>query len=207
LAGENRCKQKHANWVGRRSPIKSDVSIACRERPSSSSPIMSLDQLEEQINIQNEAIEAQPTSSSPTMSFDMLKECTHIQNNAIAKLPSDAFSPEPSDDKASWEGFRKEFWGKGLTFLEKQESVDRGSDLVADDDLPEKPPSGTFPVMEVPKSLPITMGLSSTKIMVRSEYNEAEQAALLFIKLGVEVFVVSGTPGIGIIPLLSIDCR
>jgi len=167
---------------------------------------MSLDKLEEQINIQNEAIEAQPTSSSPAMSFDMLKECIDIQNNAIEKLPSDAFSLKSSGD-AAWEGFRKEFWGKGLTFLEKQESVDRGSDPVADDDLPEKPPSGTFSVMEVPESLPITMGLSSTKIMVRSEYNEAEQAALLSVKLRVGLFVVSGTPGIGIIPFLSIDCR
>ena len=69
---------------------------------------MSLDKLEEQINIQNEAIEAQPTSSSPTTSFDMLKECIDIQNNAIENLPSDALSLGSSGD-AAWEGFRKEF--------------------------------------------------------------------------------------------------
>ena len=143
-------------------------------------------------DIQNEEIAGQPSSSLPIMSLDMLKEHINIQNNAIKNLPSNALS-----DKDAWEDFRQEFWGKDLTSLEKQETVNRGNDPVADDILPEEPPSGTFSVMEVPKSLPITMGLSSTKIMVRSEYNEAELASLLSTKLGIKLFVVFGTPGIG----------
>ena len=126
------------------------------------------------------------------MSLNDLTQHIEIQNQAIKSLPSDAIVPVAS--RSPWEDFRQEFWGKEL---EKSETVDRGEDPVADDVLPEGPPSGSFFVIDAPKSMPDALGLASTKIVVRSEYNEAEQVAVLSIKSRIRLFIVSGTPGIG----------
>ena len=151
---------------------------------------------------QNEAIEGQPPPPSPVVSLNDLTRYIDIQNQAIKSLPSGVIIPVAS--RSPWEDFRQEFWGNDL---EKSETVDRGEDPVEDNVLPEGPPSGSFPVIEAPKSMPNALGLTSKKIVVRSEYDEAERAAVLCVKSGIKLFIATGTRGIGIIPFLTVDRR
>ena len=149
------------------------------------------------IPAQNEAIEGQPPPS-PVVSLNDLTQHIEIQNQAIKNLPPEAIVPSNS-----WADFRTEFWGKPLASLETLETVDRGEDPVEDNVLPEKPPSGFFPVIAAPKTAPRALGLDSSKIVVRSEYDEAERAAVLSVNSGIKLFVAAGTPGIGTIDHLE----
>ena len=159
---------------------------------SLSSPIMSNDPM----------VLDDPGIPSPVVSLNDLTRHIKIQNEAIESLPPEAIFPSDS-----WAKFRGEFWGKPLVSLEMSETVDRGEDPVEDDVLLEKPPSGSFPVIAAPKFTPTALGIASSKIVVRSEYDEAERAAILSLKSGVRLFVATGTPGIGIIPFPTVDHR
>ena len=128
------------------------------------------------------------------MLLDELKQHIKIQNETIKSLPPDAISSEPPY-VTDWENFRKEFWGKDPTSLE---TIQRGNNPLIDDTLPKRPP--TVPVLKVSGFPSFAFGLSGPKIVVRSEYNKVEQAALLSIESGHELFVVKGSPGIGTIP-------
>jgi len=141
---------------------------------------MSLHEPEERTNVQNRG---QPSSPSPITSLDQLNKYVDIQSAAVDKLPRNTFTTEfIGHDR--WEEFRKYLWGKGLESLEKQETTTH-----SDDD--------PYFVMEVPRSLPPIFLLDSASILVRSEYKEAEQAALSSLESGQSLFLVSGTPGIG----------
>ena len=131
----------------------------------------------------------------PPASLNDLTRHIEIQNQAIKSLPPGVIAPLVSE--APWEDFRQEFWKKPLTSLETPETIDRGEDPVEDNVFPEGPPSGSFPVIVAPKSFSNALGLASRKIVVRSEYDEAEQMAVLSVKSGVRLFVATGTPGIG----------
>ena len=129
--------------------------------------------------------------------MNKLKRHIEIQTEAIANLPPDVITSE-STSITGWEEIRKEFWGKDLMSLVKLETVQRGENPISDNTLPKKIPS--FPILEIPKLLSFAFGISGTKIMVRSEYNDAEQEALLSVEYGHKLFLVKGSPGIGTIP-------
>jgi hypothetical protein len=95
----------------------------------------------------------------------------------------------------------------GLEGLEKLEPVERDDKPVDDDHIfPDRLPP-TRSVLIPPETLPKVWGLSSQRILVRSEYHEAERAALLANETDKRVFAVTGQPGIGTPLLLSIPCR
>lgn len=97
----------------------------------------------------------------------------------------------------AWTDFRNRFWGAGLKSLEELESVVRDKfNPIRDSYIrPDLPPT-TRSVITVPKNLPTIRDLHSQKILVRSDYNEAEKAVVLWSKK-FQAFVVEGQPGIG----------
>ena len=62
-------------------------------------------------------------------------------------------------------------------------------------------PSGaapsTYPVVELPEALPHMWGFESSRVLVRPEYEEAENAALAAIADYTDAFLVIGQSGIG----------
>ena len=55
----------------------------------------------------------------------------------------------------------------------------------------------TRPIVEIPETFPNIRGLDSSKILVRSEYEETEKGALLALADNFHGFIVTGQPGIG----------
>ena len=99
----------------------------------------------------------------------------------------------------AWKEFKKSVWKKGLGALQVQEPVERDDDPVGgrygyieDDAVP-----ATNLVTTIPDTLPDVWHSASKRILVRSDYLEAEQAALSASESGKEVFVATGQPGIG----------
>jgi len=76
------------------------------------------------------------------------------------------------------------------------EDIDRGDGRVRDDHIPDGPP-GPCTVATLPKSLPDTWDIDSKKVLVRTDYHEALDEAMLANNAHVAVFVVGGQPGIG----------
>jgi len=142
----------------------------------------------------------QPSSSSPITSLDQLGEYINIQNAGIKNLSPKAVTAD-FVGYDSWEKFRQQFWGKGLKSLEKEEVIH--IDPITEAFLPEKPPSDPYLIMEAPEILPSAFTLESRSILVRSEYKETEKAALSSLKSNDWLFMICGTPGIGIILFLS----
>jgi hypothetical protein len=95
-----------------------------------------------------------------------------------------------------WIKFKKSFWGVGSTSLATQEEVKR-DEPVEDYDLPDTVPDKTW-VAKIPDGLSAPWESSGGRILVRSEYHEAERAAMLADREGVEAFLVTGHPGIGL---------
>jgi len=106
-----------------------------------------------------------------------------------------------------WRGFRDSLWGKGIESFLKEEEVDRGLNPVKTVPTPPPLPNQSHPthvVAIIPESLPPTWDIKSQKILVRSEYKVAEEAALSIDEPGIDMFVVNGQPGIGSFPSFSI---
>ena len=130
----------------------------------------------------------QPPPPHSTLSLeDLLRynnELSLKTNNPIAfsDLP-----PEHSD----WANFRNTLWGNGLQALR---------DPLSD---------GARPVVQVPETTPAQLALllRTRKFLVRSEYEEAEQAILLANRDYSDTILVSGHPGIGSLafPSLSVE--
>jgi hypothetical protein len=131
-----------------------------------------------------------PASSSPIMSLSDLVQHIDAQNEAISR-----FSGLTSGTRccAIWDGFWKPVWGAGLGPLQSDQAVQR---------------DGTEPGIALPDHHPIATpprgapwawpGLNAGEILVPSEYNEAERAAVLSSRESDrDVFVVTGQPGIG----------
>ena len=122
------------------------------------------------------------------------------QTEAIGQLnPTDLCAPLPQ-----WEEFRESLWGIGLESLQQEELVKRDDDPVDDYHiLPDSLPP-TRSVLTPPETLRKFWKLYSRRILVRPEYHETEQAALLANQNNRHVFAVTGQPGIGARPFLSI---
>jgi hypothetical protein len=131
------------------------------------------------------------------MSLETLKKRVSAQTLAIDKLigDPDLFSDCGSGYLSSWEAFRASLWGNGLASLEAQKEV--GGD---DEPLSDAAPAAGL-VVKIPETLPHVWHLGSPRILVRSEYKEAERAALSANADGIEAFLVTGQPGIGSPPL------
>jgi hypothetical protein len=104
-----------------------------------------------------------------------------------------------------WIKFKESFWGVGSASLATQEEVKR-DEPVEDYDLPDPVPDKTW-VAKIPDGLPAPWESSSRRILVRSEYHEAEQAAMLADQDGTEAFLVTGHPGIGLFSSCSVTRR
>ena len=116
------------------------------------------------------------------MKLEDLTKCIPSQTLQIEQVTNqqDCFS----DSEEGWATFRDSLWGKGLASLEDKQPL-FGVD------------HSTRPVIEIPKTFPHIHLLDSPKILVRSEYEETEQAALLSNADNVDAFIVTGQPGIG----------
>ena len=104
------------------------------------------------------------------------------------------------DDDSEWNAFRVQFWGKGLEALESEEPVIRDSNPVQSVILPDWHPVATLPNIV---SVIWDLGLRS-KILIRSEYRTAEEAAILSSASHPNVFAVCGRAGIGALPYSSL---
>jgi hypothetical protein len=124
---------------------------------------------------------------SPTMSnsLDDLKKHIPDQTLKIDQIinSSDHFS-DSGPDVSAWATVRDSLWGKGLASL--------------DDPLS----NTTRHVVKIPEIMPDLWGLNNSRILVRSEYEEAEQAALSASAKYVEAFLLTGQPGTGPPPLI-----
>ena len=134
----------------------------------------------------------------------MLSLRNHIgaQAEAINRLPSGIDST--TEDCADWRGFKEPLWGGGLEFLQQPEAVVRDVvDPVEDIHFLPYPPSVSRSIVWLPETLPNVWGLHGQQpILARSEYNEAEDAAVLSSKSNAKMFLVRGRPGIGSFPSL-----
>jgi len=127
------------------------------------------------------------------MSLKDLVKYISAQETAISKLS--VLDPK-GNDCAEWIPFRNHLWGKPPnTFLVEEEAVERDNEPIKA--VPIDPPLRRS-VANLPPTISVALNIRSQKILVRSEYKEAEEAALSTIKSNLQVFVVCGQPGIGL---------
>ena len=142
--------------------------------------------------------------SSTTRPEEDLTGYVHTQEEAIRKLsvhpekPLCALEPRLS----FWETFRDSFWGKGLGISQEEENVERGNEPVDLCNIADPLPP-TRRVIKPSEDVSDTWGSWGQRFLVRSEYYETEQAATLASKI-MDVFVVTGQPGIGLPLSLSV---
>ena len=135
------------------------------------------------------------------MSLENLSQFVPAQTLKINKLLArkglfSRFTPFLS----SWDAFRRSVWGKGLASFQREEPVQR-----SDDPVSEQAPT-TCSVMRFPCDIPSHWSLGIKQILVRSEYEEAERAAVWSNAHAMDALLVTGQPGIGsvfIAPLLA----
>jgi len=149
----------------------------------------------------HDVIPSPPGSRSMTQpkSLESLIQHTFSQGELIGLLLHNYLCPfcdsEPAPFSWEFEVFKNSYWGKGLESLQEEELVERDDNPIEDPTLPDPLPSTRF-VMS-PWILAAAWGLSSRKVLVRSEYHKAEEAALLTNEEGKGVFIVTGQHGIG----------
>ena len=133
------------------------------------------------------------SSSSPITELEGLTKFKLDQEGKINQLFEDGncfVDLVDVNSPRSWVKFRNSLWGN-VRALEPLEGMDVE---VKEGD---KTTLAAQPVVEIPKTIPDTLGLDSSNILVRSEYAEAEQAALVANKKGFEAFLIGGQAGIG----------
>jgi hypothetical protein len=141
----------------------------------------------------------------PASPYETLIGYIPAQEKAIHNLSIHPAKPLHSlnSDILQWSEIRASVWGKGLEFFQQEEDIERGKHDPIEDAhiLPDTLPSSRS-VITPHRMVSKIWNLSSKKILVRSEYHETAQAALLANEDNRGVFVVTGQPGIGL-PLLS----
>jgi len=126
-----------------------------------------------------------PAMSAPTLSLESLRQYSEEQTSKINLLISDLAFHNPLPRLGIWAEFRHSLWGKGLSHL-RDPIYTTGQSVV-----------------QGPQVIPQALGLPGRKILVRSEYEQAEQAILSANENGRDAFIVSGNPGIGSPPPFS----
>lgn len=140
------------------------------------------------------------------MSLEDLTQYASAQTDAINRLISmGRFTTGPIS--ARWTEFKDSVWKKGLASLEKQELVERDDDpledyLISPDAIPPSALTAT-----IPSTLPNVWGSSSQRILVRFDYQEAEETALSANGNNKDALLVAGHPGIGLPPSRSTTRR
>jgi hypothetical protein len=122
-----------------------------------------------------------------------------VQKAVINKLLNEGLL-STSGVPRRWIKFKKSVWGSGSMSLERLEEVERDEpvrDFDEDYCLPDPVPDKTW-VVKIPNALPFPWKSPSQRILVRSEYHEAERAAMSADREGMEAFLVTGHPGIGL---------
>ena len=129
----------------------------------------------------------------PTMSHQDLADFAPAQTAKINENASCFIDAGPH-----WTLFKDSLWGMGPSFLELSPRDLREILNIQDvDPLPDITPT-TYPVVEIPETMPDIWDLRGQQhLLVRSEYKEAENAALLANSEGCDLFLVTGQPGIG----------
>ena len=125
------------------------------------------------------------------MSLQDLEEHIPAQEKAISEASS-GFKPVSTWPDV-WVGFRDSLWGKPIESFEKAPVERDESDPVAEVALPDKYFVVTFPGAIL--GIPWTFGCE--RVLVRSEYREAEQAVVLSSSSNCNVFAVAAQPGVG----------
>jgi hypothetical protein len=137
----------------------------------------------------------------PTMFLSDLVVHVPAQTEAISQLnPTNLCAP----GLPYWEELWESLWGIVLESLQQEELVKRDDDPVDDCHiLPDSLPP-TRSVVTLPEMLLKVWRLRGRRILVRPEYYETEQAALLANENNRHVFAVTGQPGIGTRPFLHV---
>jgi hypothetical protein len=110
-----------------------------------------------------------------------------------------------SDVPSIWTEFWESVWGVDFATLMVEEEVER-EEPVAEYDPPVTTPDKTW-VARIPTVLPPPWRSAGRRILVRSEYHEAEREALSADEEHWQVFTVTGHPGIGSCPSPLNDSR
>ena len=134
------------------------------------------------------------------MSLSDLVEHIPAQKEKIRSISSGLTTETAACDY--WSRLREIFWGKDASQWQVVENIDRGDDPVPDHRIPDGPPDSCT-VAKLPKFVAAMWGIDSEKILVRTDYHEALNTAVLANNARVTVFVVGGQPGIGELPFLS----
>ena len=141
------------------------------------------------------------------MSLEDLSRHAPAQQAAIDHLIDELRFVEGPDSR-QWTDFKEAVWGKNLNSFQVEKLVKRDTeDPIEDPSIPPGSVPDKTQVMMIPSSIPITWGPSKQTILIRSEYEEAEAAALSANKSSRDVFLVTGQPGIGPPPYHSLTDR
>jgi len=135
--------------------------------------------------------------SSPTMSLRSLNKYARSQT---AKINENKKYFTAAD--SSWIQLRDSLWGKGLRSLTvSPRDLQKLRSSLDEDPLPNVTPT-TYPVVKIPETMPDLWDLRGQQhLLVRSEYEEAEKAALSANEEGSDMFLITGQPGVGMPPL------
>lgn len=138
-----------------------------------------------------------------------------LKINRLINRPArfDNFVEDEGDP--SWVTFRNSVWGnasasapseaperQGGSGVQQEVGTDIDVDATGGGQPSGEPPPSTRPVVKLPETLPPMWGFNSSHILVRSEYEEAEQAALAANATNHHAFLVIGQSGVG--PSLSL---
>ena len=151
----------------------------------------------------NEAVKDQPFPLWDKLPDEPDEQPIDI-NKVIRNLPTDTYAVGTAQCEA-WDEIREKFWEKGLLSLGGKLKVDRGDHHIPDNVFGGPPPTSCFAI-PIPGFLHGCLGLKSGAIMGRFDYIGAEDAALS-ASTSIDLFVVTGTPGIGITHFLSVNRR
>jgi len=129
------------------------------------------------------------------MRLEELSQHTPDQTSKINELVGvPDFFIKPTPRIAAWAQVKDYFWGKELELSQSEAQEAREEE--DDESLPNVGPT-TQLVVKIPQAILKIWRPISSHILVRSEYEEAEQAALKANASGFDAFLVGGQSGIG----------
>ena len=140
-----------------------------------------------------------------------------LKINRLINIPTRFANFVEEEQDPYWATFRNSVWGnasasapsdasEGQAGLKVQEEIGMEIDVGATGDgEPSGDAPSTHPFVKLPETLPNMWSFYSSHVLVRPEYEEAEQAALAAIARNADTFLVIGQSGIGpSIPLILI---
>jgi hypothetical protein len=133
------------------------------------------------------------------MSLEDLTQYIPTQTTAIKRLvQAGHFTSGPTS--LAWTEFKDSVWKKGLESSQSQEPVERDEEPIDEDYVPADSVPPLALVATIPDTLPDVWGSFSKRILVRSDYHEAEQTVLSANANHKDALLVTGHHGIGSLP-------